>query len=671
MRGFLTGLCRDAGVALRTQNVQHFLHGRLDAIHDHGEDPGRCAADQHCTLLIHGNGLLPVPAGNIPEYHPGQLIAIALVLLLCPVKVCHIAATHRRVKLHIGDDIQRLGQLLLGQPVLQSNTQDQLKDTAQVGIGDLVEAPGVPDLFHDITALDLHQTGILREGDKVVVERAGIPLGKIDSQRLSHRRGHGLLAGPVHGAGAIHDHQSVPVASEVLLGIPGHIHGATLPVRQDLAGNRGCDDVIGVQGIGVHDCLTARNLIQIRAVALPVVPVEGLAVLEQRPGGLRRVGEGVILLTQVVLQNPQGFAQPGQNLAVLFVAHAQRTSHLSGGSYGIVYVNFDAEGYVNPEPLFEFEITSPTKTSSRAYPTEAGLDYIKRLMQTDTVTYYNDTLWVNKFHGLYVVPEQTDSESKVIYRTETSYTGLELWLRDHDSIDNNLILDTVVASYACYAEKAKAGNIAANMVYHDYEGSLVADLGVNDTLASDPVQRTIYVEGMGGVMGYVKVTDQFVEKLAELGDEAKNGGYSTVSINQAMAYFPLTVNVKDPAERPAAIPFLDAAPTRLGMYTAFASLTGIPDYDYEYEESLSNYGDQYKLPYGGELNRSRGCYAMDVTAYIQRMWSEYQRADGNLDEVKYRSIFVAPAADDMFTLGQVALQGNDAIEIVLTYTLMR
>lgn len=335
------------------------------------------------------------------------------------------------------------------------------------------------------------------------------------------------------------------------------------------------------------------------------------------------------------------------------------------------YVNFDAEGYVNPEPLFEFEITSPTKTSSRAYPTEAGLDYIKRLMQTDTVTYYNDTLWVNKFHGLYVVPEQTDSESKVIYRTETSYTGLELWLRDHDSIDNNLILDTIVASYACYATDAKMGNIAANMVYHDYEGSLVADLGVNDTLAGDPVRRTIYVEGMGGVMGYVKVTDQFVEKLAELGDEAKNGGYSTVSINQAMAYFPLTVNVKDPAERPAAIPFLDAAPTRLGMYTAFASLTGIPDYDHEYEESLSNYGDQYKLPYGGELNRSRGCYAMDVTAYIQRMWNEYQRADGNLDEVKYRSIFVAPAADDMFTIGQVALQGNDAIEIVLTYTLMR
>ncbi len=335
------------------------------------------------------------------------------------------------------------------------------------------------------------------------------------------------------------------------------------------------------------------------------------------------------------------------------------------------YVNFDAEGYINPEPLFEFEITSPTKTSSRVNLTDAGRKYIQRLIDTDTVTYYNDTLWVNKFHGLYVAPVNADKTSKVIYRTETSYTGLELWLRDHDSVDHNMILDTVYASYAFYAQDATMGNISANMVEHDYEGSIVGALGVNDTLTSDPIQRTIYVEGMGGVVGYLKVTDQFVEMLAELGDEMKNGGYSTVSINQASMYFPLTVDVSNPAERPAAIPFLDAAPTRLGMYTAFASLTGIPDYDHEYEESLSNYGESYKLPYGGELNRSRGCYTMDITSYIQRMWSEYQKSEGDLSKVQYRSIFLAPAANDMFTFGQVALRGDEAIEVVLTYTLMR
>ncbi len=337
----------------------------------------------------------------------------------------------------------------------------------------------------------------------------------------------------------------------------------------------------------------------------------------------------------------------------------------------LFYVNFDAEGYINPEPLFEFEITSPTKTSSRVKLTEAGRNYVKRLMETDTTTYYNDTLWVNKFHGLYVAPVNEDKSSKVVYRTETSYTGLELWIRDHDSVDHNMILDTLYAAYVFYAKNANRGNISANMVEHDYEGSIVSNAGVNDTLASAPTQRTIYVEGMGGVMSYLKVTDQFVEMLAELGDEAKNGGYSTVSINQAMLYFPLTVDVNDPSERPAAIPFLDAAPTRLGLYTAFASLTGIPDYDHEYEATLLQYGESYKLPYGGELNRSRGCYTMDITSYIQRMWSEYQRADGDLSQVHYRSIFVAPAANDMFTMGQVALRGDEAIEMVLTYTLMR
>lgn len=338
----------------------------------------------------------------------------------------------------------------------------------------------------------------------------------------------------------------------------------------------------------------------------------------------------------------------------------------------IFYINFDAEGYVNPELLFEFEITSPTAVASRAYPTEAGRNYIKRLMQTDTTIYYNDTLWVNKFKGLYVVPAATDSESKVIYRTETSYTGLELWMRDHDSVDKNMIYDTISASYAFYATDASMGNIGANMVEHDYTGSIVGAAGVNDTLASDPSQKTIYVEGMGGVMGYMKVTDQFVEMLAELGEEAKNGGFEYVSINQAMLYFPLTFGVDDPATRPEAIPFLDAAPVRLGMYTNFVDLTGIPDYDYEYEESLTaSYGDEYHLPYGGELNRSRGCYTMDITAYIQRMWSEYQSTDGDLSKINERSIFIAPSADDMFTFGQVALRGDDAVQVVLTYTLMR
>ena len=336
------------------------------------------------------------------------------------------------------------------------------------------------------------------------------------------------------------------------------------------------------------------------------------------------------------------------------------------------YINFDAEGYINPEPLFTFEITSPTKTASRVNLTAKGREYINRLMTTDTTIYYNDTLWINKFKGLYVAPEQSDRLSKVIYRTETSYTGLQLWMRDHDSIDHDLIYDTISASYAFYAQKAKVGNVAANMVEHDYEGSIVGRSGLNDTLPGDPTQKIIYVEGMGGVNGYLKITDEFIEELAVLGDPDKNGGYENVSINQAMVYIPLTVNVDDPAERPAAIPYLDAAPARMGMYLDMKQIVGIDDYDYEYEASLyDNYGSDYRLPFGGDLNRSRGRYAMDITVYTQRLWSEYRNADGDLSQIKDRSIFIAPAIKELFTLGQVALRGDESVQVVLTYTLMR
>ena len=62
---------------------------------------------------------------------------------------------------------------------------------------------------------------------------------------------------------------------------------------------------------------------------------------------------------------------------------------------------------------------------------------------------------------------------------------------------------------------------------------------------------------------------------------------------------------------------------------------------------------------------------MDITAYIQRMWSEYMKSEGDLQKVQYRSIYVAPTAKDMFTMGQVALRGDEDLQVVLTYTLMR
>lgn len=336
----------------------------------------------------------------------------------------------------------------------------------------------------------------------------------------------------------------------------------------------------------------------------------------------------------------------------------------------VFYINYDPSPYISAEPLFEFEFNSPSQTAVRALPTESGRDYIKRLMETDTATYYNDTLWLNKFHGLYVTPVDNGGTSSAVYRTELSYTGLQIWLRDHDTVDRDMIYDTISASYNFYASGASLGNVSGNKVEYDYSGSIVGSCTVNDTLPDSPTDRTFFVEGMGGVTGYMKVTDRFVEILGEISDEARNGGYSNVAINQAMMYIPLAGDKEDLA---AITPLLNAAPSRLGLYTDYKQLIGIPDYDYAYEAQLQTYyGDNtYTLPYGGSLNRSLASYTMNITAYIQRLWLALEEGGGDPATVADRSLFIAPEATDLFTFSQVALKGDSDIRVAITYTLLR
>lgn len=334
------------------------------------------------------------------------------------------------------------------------------------------------------------------------------------------------------------------------------------------------------------------------------------------------------------------------------------------------YINYDASPYISAEPLFEFEFNSPKQTAVRAIPTESGMRYIKRLMETDTTTYYNDTLWLNKFHGLYVTPADKSGASSAVYRTDLSYTGLQIWLRDHDTTDRNMIYDTISASYNFYATSANLGNVSGNSVEYDYTGSIVGGYTVNDTLPDSPTDRIFFVEGMGGVTGYMKVTDRFVKILGEISDEAKNGGYSNVAINQAVMYIPLAGDKDDIT---AITPLLNAAPERLGLYTDYKRLKGIPDYDYAYEKQLQTYysDNTYRLPYDGTLNRSRASYTMNITSYVQRMWIAWDRSGGDPAAVKDRSLFVAPEANDLFTFSQVALRGDSDIQVVITYTLLK
>ena len=92
------------------------------------------------------------------------------------------------------------------------------------------------------------------------------------------------------------------------------------------------------------------------------------------------------------------------------------------------------------------------------------------------------------------------------------------------------------------------------------------------------------------------------------------------------------------------------------------------------------------LPYGGYLNRSLGCYTLNISSHIQRLWRAYQEApiDPETGERQYTeaqkrmmTLYLAPGATDLFTFNRIALQGgikageNAPIHMELTYTLIK
>ena len=315
-------LCHDRRVTLGTQNIHHEGIGGKNAGFQHGEDSGITAGYQRNALVVDLDGLLLITACHIPEHHLGQLVAMFLEEPLRILEVGQGAIFSTVVELHIGDNEDLGRHILLGHTVLHGSLEDQLKHTLDIGVGDLVELVTVPHLFVDILALNLHQLGILRECDEVVLECAGVALGIVDTKRQRHSGGDGIST-TVHGAGAINDDQSVLTASEILLCLPCCVNGLALLIGDIAATEEGLDHLIGRQGASVELLRTLGDTAHEFIIAVSIISHEGLTILEHGLGGLLGVIEGVVFFAQVVLDDADLGAQGAQRFAVLGVVHSQ------------------------------------------------------------------------------------------------------------------------------------------------------------------------------------------------------------------------------------------------------------------------------------------------------------------------------------------------------------
>ncbi len=384
------------------------------------------------------------------------------------------------------------------------------------------------------------------------------------------------------------------------------------------------------------------------------------------------------------------------------------------------YLNFDpvAEGVYDPnEPLFTFSLGGEgkypsTTTAVTLKPTEAGKKYISRLMLQegkyagDYSIYSADSLkyWVEEFRGLYIAPNPakqfTEYGKGTIFATDLTYSGLSVYGRNRVKDDPSLIKDTIGMVYYFYEDGAGFGNVSVNNVKRDYTEATIADKIVIEQAKETATTRLenprLYVEGMGGVVTEMTFTPEFFAELeAEITKGNKDGkDFKTLAFSQVR----MSVYFEDSdyewekiADGTAGnivrlTDQMNAYPSRLGMYTNYKKLTPISDYAYVYEQNYST-----ELAYYGKINRSRGCYVMDITGYMQQLWNSYMQAKAdaggvveNIDwsKVTNLSIYIGPEAYSLYTTTFGVLQGmsteagatvsnNAPIRFTMAYNLIK
>ena len=379
----------------------------------------------------------------------------------------------------------------------------------------------------------------------------------------------------------------------------------------------------------------------------------------------------------------------------------------------VAYINCDLTPvYDESKPIFEFTFPKeelkegPSTLMIPMESTEHSWDYARRLMLIpdnyadagsdwdgygrDSVELYtDDEKWANRFYGLYIKPDldKTPANRKgAFYELDLAASGIMLQGRSRNPHDPSMIKDTVGMYYYFYDSDSEY-NVSVNKIEHDYNQSLsggVSELGkiVMDASKSREERTrvsTCYVEGMGGPATEIYITDDFLEELVAL-ETTEQGEYSRLGINQCL----LTIYVKG-ADYDWAVtqsraeeltPMLNNSFNRLGTYLNYNTLSPIIDYDYVYEQT---YGSE--TIYNGYIDRSRGCYILNITAHMQKLFNSIRQEDGTYDvskvDEKLRSLYIGAEASSPYALTESMLQGEDSgsnaapLQIDLTYTLVK
>lgn len=316
------------------------------------------------------------------------------------------------------------------------------------------------------------------------------------------------------------------------------------------------------------------------------------------------------------------------------------------------FSNFDMTPYIGSEPLFSFE----HKGIGTAYG-KLPQEFAERLLdntQDQTNVYYNDTAFHRKYPGLYFkFREPATSGEGQMLQLDLSQSMLSLFYHNKGPEEP----DTTFQRMLFFGDYTY-DYVSFSTIEHDYayadpsKGGVRPDEIVKADKIDDntPVSEYMYVQGLAGLMGLLRVDE---DALVGLKRKAEELGYSHVALHRAE----LQVTMVD-----SGVEQYDKSFSTLGMYYNMLKYEFLSEYN-PVMDAVTNSG--YSSWLGGELNRSKGTYTFDITSYVQSLLTgkETRYTTQLLPDYEYRNNFA-----------RCWLYGTDSPYpplLVLTYTMIK
>ncbi len=264
-----------------------------------------------------------------------------------------------------------------------------------------------------------------------------------------------------------------------------------------------------------------------------------------------------------------------------------------------------------------------------------------------TGMYASDTNFYKKIPGLCFKVNTTGDASPVIYTIDLNKSYATLYLRNYGKAYVHVFnFET--------SETSGSSNMSAYCIKRDYSladpryGLDVA--AINDSVNEAPVT---FITGNGGLNTLVRVSEESIEQVKQ---SIKDKGYRTLAIQSATLEVDLNFSNGETQQEMNALN--NQAPARLGAYYLSAIGAPIEDYLVMYESSTK------AIPFGGYIDRLKNVYRMDITSYIQRLFS------GKQTDFTFE---LAPDESYMFMLYHTALKGSaeGGMRLSLEYTMLR